>query len=243
MSDTPRFFITPEKIFHNKFVIEDPQDIKKIRKVLRLKEGAIIQLLNNQGQIFTAEIEKLKQSGITGIIRQTDQIQPKERPHIILAQSLTRAGKLGDIIRMNTEIGVEEFVPFESDYSVFKLDKFKASKLERWQKIAKSAAQQSERRKVPTIHNPISFEEMLKIDADHKLLLHSREIQDSVSLSETKKVIKNSERTLVAIGPEGGFSPEEVKQSQANEFQVIYLDMPILRTETAGIVVSSILLS
>ncbi|KKQ35260.1 MAG: Ribosomal RNA small subunit methyltransferase E [candidate division WS6 bacterium GW2011_GWA2_37_6] len=149
MSTIPRFFIPPEKIIGGEFILEDGQDIKKIRKVLRLESGDKIELNNNQGNLFLAQIEKLQKEAVSGII--IEEIELKEvghnKPYLILAQALPKGGKMDDIIRMNTEVGVDEFIPFESEFSVVKVkdlrDKKLGKKLIRWSKIAQEAARQT----------------------------------------------------------------------------------------------------
>lgn len=242
MSDLPRFFINPNKIFNNKFILENPGDIKKIRQVLRLTTGDHILLLDNNGSIYEASIEKPKKTGITGIVISRENLENDEMSHLILGQALTRSGKMDDIIRMNTEIGVNEFIPFESNHSVFKLKQFKPQKMDRWQKIAKEAARQSERSYIPVIRPPIKFDDVLSEEADIKLILHSREVTDSIDIRSIKSILKGGERILALIGPEGGFSETEIEGAQNKGFQTIYLNTPVLRTETVGIVLSSILL-
>lgn len=248
MADIPRFFIPADKIFNGKFELEDPQDIKKIRKVLRLKQGDLIELNNNQGGIFTAEIEKLQKSDVKGIIKnESENIknQTISKPHIILAQALPKGSKMDDIIRMCTEVGVDEFIPFENEYCVIRLkdlgDKRLSKKMQRWEKIAKEASRQSERNHIPVIHKPVSFQNLLDFKADHKLVLHSREENSDSDIHEVKNEIKPRETVLVLIGPEGGFSNIEL-ESFPEDFKTIHLNLPILRTQTAGVVIAGILL-
>lgn len=243
MTDIPRFFIEPNKIFNDKFVLENPRDIKKIRQVLRMQQGDLIILLDNNNHIYRASIGRLKKNGITGNIIAKDFIEEEyNKPKIILAQALTRAGKMDDIIRMNTEIGIDSFVPFESDHSIFKLKQFKPQKLDRWTKIATEAAKQSERFAIPSIGHPISFFEVLNIPADIKILLHSRKVTNSQNIRSIKTKLTENGIILALVGPEGGFSSREIQKAIESGFTIIYLDTPILRTETAGIVLSAILL-
>lgn len=244
--DLPRFFIEPKKIFNKKFIIEDERDIKKIRSVLRLKPGDHIQLLDNAGHIFTAEIEKLQKNGVKGIIVEksdlVDTNSDTDKRWIILAQALPKLKRFDDIIRMNTEIGINEFIPFESAHSVIKIDNFNEKKLERWRKLAKEAARQSERLSIPEIREPITFNALLELELEdfEKILLFARKHPESKDIYEFRKIQKS---ILIAIGPEGGFSDQEVKMALENGFKIAHINLPILRTETAGLAANAILLS
>lgn len=237
-----RFFIYPEQIKQEWFQFEDPKVIKYMRNVLRLKPGDEIVLFDGEGLEHTAVITKLIKERATGKITKTVELK-EEWPHLTLAQALPRAGKLDDILRQNTEVGVSEFLLFESEYSMFKLSKFKESKLERLERVVQEAGKQSERKILPLVNEPMTFPEMLETEADIKILLHSREVEGSVNIAKIKAQVAVNTDILVVVGPEGGFSPKEVLEAKEAGFQIGYLNLPILRTETAGVAVSSILLS
>ncbi|MBN1331434.1 16S rRNA (uracil(1498)-N(3))-methyltransferase [Candidatus Dojkabacteria bacterium] len=245
--DYSRFFIPKEKIFNGKFSLENPADVRKIRQVLRLKRKDKIILLDNSDQEYLAEIEKPTKLSIKGIILESRPLLQKagEKLQITLAQGLPKASKMDDVIRMNTELGISGFIPFESKYSVLKLDNFNPKKLTRWEKIAKSASEQSERKEIPEITGPMNFGPLLEQEADIKLLLHSRQLPGSKNISEITSLLENNSHpthVLVAIGPEGGFSDEEISQAKEVGWQLIWLNLPILRTETAGVIVCSYLI-
>ncbi|MBD3280047.1 RsmE family RNA methyltransferase [Candidatus Dojkabacteria bacterium] len=250
--DYPRFFIAKEKIFNDKFALEDPQAVKKIRKVLRLGRKDRILLLDNSKVEYIAEIEKPTKDAIKGIILEKRELVDLDKPRfeITLAQALPKASKMDDIIRMNTELGVHAFIPFESEYSVIKLDKFNPKKLARWRKIAKSASEQSERKQIPMIQEPASFQEIidsrLSSTFENKILLHSRKIPGSRDVRMIKKSLLNmidqQNSVLIAVGPEGGFSENEIALAREDDWQVAWMDLPVLRTQTAGVVACGYLL-
>lgn len=243
MTSYPRFFVEEKNIFKDKFYIDNKGDINKIRQVLRLEKGAKILMFDGIGNEHIGEIAVLRKDLISGEISEHIKVEIPKKPHIILAQALTRTTKIDDIVRMNTEIGVEEFVFFESEYSIVKLKDFRENKIDRWQTMAIESAGQCERVSIPEIHAPISFAELLTAEADKKLMLHSRKTENSINLNMLKDVVANSKLTIIVIGPEGGFSPDEIQKGKTAGFEIVYLETPILRTETAGIVANSILLS
>ena len=122
---------------------------------------------------------------------------------------------MDDVIRMCTEVGVNEFVPFESEYSVVRLkdltDKKISKKMLRWGKIAKEATRQSERAQIPLISPPTTFENILKINTDHKLLLHSRK-------KDTEKTVATYEEALKKF-------PENVRLTYFYASEIFYQKM------------------
>ncbi len=245
--DIPRFFINSSNIQEKIVNIENHKDIKKIRSILRLKSGDLLILIDEDGKNYLSKILEIDKKHISTQIKQElkpnlDHQNAKNKPYIILAQSLTRSGKMSDIIRMNTEIGVREFVLFESQYSVSKLKQFKISKLIHLREIAKEATRQSEQNQIPQIHEPISFKNLLNYKKDLGLLFVARKSINVKFLKDIKSEIKKNKRILVVIGPEGGFTKEEQRLALEKNFQLVNLNFPILRTQTAGVVINSILL-
>ncbi len=238
-----RFFVEKESIFPTKAIIEDPDSIKKIRQVLRLNVGDKIWLFDGEGGEYLASVKTLQKTGIMVDIEEKVKKEKGSKPHYIVGQALTRSTKIDEIVRMNTEIGADEFVFFESQYSIVKQKDFNENKLGRWEKIAEEATRQSERSNIPEINEPITFEEALKIEADLKIILHSRKDSSSEDLKSLKEKINSDSKILLLIGPEGGFSKREIDLAKEKDFVVGYLNLPVLRTETAGVVASAVLLS
>lgn len=285
MKNIPRFFIQDIQVNKQKFYLDKLDDIKKIRQVLRLDAGGQIKLIS-EINVYTGQIDSLSKTRLEGVILESELIPASNKPKIILAQALPKGSKLDEIVNNCTQIGVSEFVFFESDYSIVKLKDFREKKLERLNKIALSASEQSERLSLPVINPPVKFENILNIEADEKLLLHSREVEGSVSLESfrvepsfrlgrnlTEKREKNTNEprgmteesnisilntqypilvevaplsgaltTLCVVGPEGGFSDEEVKMAKEKGFKIVFMDLPILRTELAGVIACSYLM-
>ena len=242
MTQTHRFFVRKEKINPRRTVVDDASVIKKMRNVLRLEVGDNVVLFDGEGGEYNAEISSLRKEGVELKITSRSERERSEKPYLILGQALTRSTKIDEVVRMNTEIGVSEFVFFASDYSIVKLKDFNEKKLVRWEKIAQESARQSERMEVPKINFPIGFDEVLNVDADVKIFLHSREVNGSVDFRELRDKTASDKKVLVLIGPEGGFSDSEVKLALQNGFIIAFLALPVLRTETVGAVVSSIIL-
>jgi 16S rRNA (uracil1498-N3)-methyltransferase len=242
MQNIPRFYINKLQINRKRFLIEDERSVRHMGLVLRMKKGDKLVLFDGEGFEYEATLGFLTKKLAAGVIDSETEIEIKNKVNITIAQSLPRAGKLDDVVRMNTEVGVESFIFFESEYSVAKKESFTTSKIERLNKVALEALRQSEGIIAPKLTGPFVFGEVIALENfDYKILLHSRNIKDSINLATIKNDLKPSSKVLLIIGPEGGFSPKEVKLAQKSGCAIAYLNLPILRTETAGVVVSSFL--
>lgn len=239
MSTKPRFFLGESEFANEKFYLKDHDAIKHARKILRLKIGDEVELFDGNGNVFVGEIEKLTKELMVVLVSDAKFVED-DTTHIILAQGLPKAGKLDKILRMNTEIGVREFIPFESEYSVVKSSDITKKKLHRFRRIIEQSARQSKNNYLPNLSEPISFEDLMDIDADQKIILNAKSGNDD--LTTIKNKIDSDSRIFVIIGPEGGFSEKELEVAKNAGFQTIKLNLPVLRTETAGVVVCSFLL-
>lgn len=163
---------------------------------------------------------------------------------VTIASGLPKGDKLEWIIQKGTELGANQFIPFTADRSIVKWDSKKADKkVERWQKIAKEAAEQSHRNKVPTVHNPISLKQLIQESKDYacKLVAYEEEARkgEASILAKSLQKLEENQSLLVVFGPEGGLSPNEVKLLQDNGFDLCGLGPRILRTETAPLALLS----
>lgn len=243
MKQLPRFFINKGAIKRKRFLIDDLQTVNHMRMVLRLKKGDQIELFDGEGHEYVATIGFLTKTQAAGVVDLEKEMPEVTKPAVFLAQSLPRAGKMDTIVRMNTEIGVQGFVLYDTEYSVTKKETYTSQKIEHLERVGIEALRQCEGKVMPDFYGPMSFAEALDFKADYKLLLHSREIPGARNILEVKKEIKAGSIVLVYIGPEGGFSPAELDLAKNKGASVVYIDMPILRTETAGIVTNAILLA
>ena len=221
-------------------------DVNHIKNVLRMKIG---EELNVSDGISDQEIR-------CGIVEFTDDAVEceirfiKEADHelpskVYLFQGLPKADKMETIIQKNIELGVYEIVPVAMKRCVVKLDDKKAlGKLSRWQGIAEAAAKQSKRGVIPEIKSPMSFKEAVKYAKENcDVMLLPYELSEGMDATrDLLGSIKPGQSVAILIGPEGGFDPEEVSFAQNEGFEPITLGKRILRTETAGMCVMSVLM-
>lgn len=235
MMTSQRFFIEPEKIQGNEAVL-DGADAHHLKNVLRLKTGDFIQLLNGSGTIFTAKIKKLGKKIDLEIENRQD--YSPVRPSIHLAQGLLKGKKMDFLIQKATELGIDGFHPFTSLQGT--ADVPSENKTRRWRKIMIEACKQCGRADFMTIAPPISFPDVLSTgdNFEEKIILWENEPDQSLQgLGDLAAV----DSILVVIGPEGGFSYEEIDQAQRKGFRSVKMGGITLRAESASFSVMAIL--
>lgn len=219
------------------------EDVNHIGNVLRMKSGEQIRISDQQGEDYFCEVETIEKEKVTARILYKDH-ESKELPvKIYLFQGLPKGDKMELIIQKAVELGVYEIIPVAMRNCVVKLDEKKAvGKLKRWQAIAESAAKQAKRSIIPNIHPVMPFAQAAEYakELDVRLLPYENER----GMEHTRQVIGNlkKEGTLaVFIGPEGGFDAREI-EAVREDMELLSLGNRILRTETAGMTMLSILL-
>jgi 16S rRNA (uracil1498-N3)-methyltransferase len=235
----PRFYVPNPSIQDGLLKIEG-DEVKHIRKVLRLKAGDKIIVFNGLGKEYEGTILEEKPSSVLVKV-QNIFFQPKDSLEVTLAQSLLKGEKMDFLIQKATELGVKEIIPFFSCRSVPLLEKSRRlERHRRWERIAVEASKQCGRGVVPKIESLKDYSEMLQIPSPEglRLILWERE---GIKL---KKVLEKSEekaKIFFVVGPEGGFSQEEVEEAEKSGFIPVILGRRILRAETASLCLLSIL--
>lgn len=231
-----RYFVNTEPE-NDRFII-DGEDYHHIIRVMRLKTGDQIVCFTKDGKTALCMIAEITDEKVFANVVKWEE-QGTELPvKIAIASGLPKGDKLEWIIQKGTELGAHEFVPFLAARSIVKWDEKKAAKkVERWQKIAKEAAEQSYRSKVPMVFSPVSFKNLLVTakDYDIRLVAYEEEAKqgESAILAKTLRELKQGQSLLIVFGPEGGLSHEEISLLTENDFSVCGLGPRILRTETA----------
>ncbi|MFA5575757.1 MAG: RsmE family RNA methyltransferase [Tissierellaceae bacterium] len=235
-----RFFIDKSQICQDTIEILG-SDVRHIRDVLRLKVGDRIEAVAD-GYIYICQIQAIEKNRL--ILKELDGYRGnKESPiHIILYQGLAKGNKMDLIIQKNTELGIREFYPLATYRSVVKLKDMKReeSKVNRWTLLAEEAAKQSKRDIVPKVNSIISFDEMIKLLDGKKNIVVPYEDEKNQFISKELDIEGNTLHLI--IGPEGGFEPKEIEELKAIGAKIVTLGPRTMRTETAGIVASAILL-
>ena len=222
------------------------EDVNHIKNVLRLKIGEqiiISQVDSAEDVDYYCSITEVSDDAVMAHVDWTE--SGRELPNkIYLFQGLPKSDKLELIIQKAVELGVHEIIPVAAKRSVVKLDaKKEAGKIKRWQAISESAAKQSKRSIIPGIKPVMSYKEALKYAAELDVKLMPYE--NAKGISETRRIISEIQKeqsVAILIGPEGGFDPEEVNLASEAGFYPVTLGKRILRTETAGLMMLSVLM-
>ncbi len=161
-------------------------------------------------------------------------------PHITIAQGVPKGQKMDFVVEKLTELGAASIIPLQSERTI--VSDVSPNKLERWRRLAKSAAQQCGRNDIPQIEDPLALRDLLARFSDYDLVLLPWELAEGAPLRETlPTLLSEMQRVLVLIGPEGGFSHAEAEAARSAGAQLVSLGSRILRTETAGLVALAVI--
>ena len=240
-----RFFVKPYQIDEKAHEIHiTGTDVNHIANVLRMRQGEELWVSDGEKKEYHCVIEAIDGGEVLLHIVYAQEPDYELPSRIYLFQGLPKADKMELIIQKAVELGAYEIIPVETKRCVVRLDKKKAEKkTARWQQIAESAAKQSKRMLVPEIHSVMSYKEALDYAEKLDVLLIPYELADK--MTETKAVldkIQKGQSVGIFIGPEGGFEEEEVRAAVSKGAAPVTLGRRILRTETAGLAVLSILM-
>lgn len=205
-------------------------DAAQHARVLRLAAGEEVRLFDGRGHEARARIVSLSKGALCCALVEDASFVPRSA-RVVLVQCLPKAGKLDDIVRMTTELGVAEIALAESEYCVRRASRDADHKLERLERIAIEAARQAEQPYVPTITAPRPLAQVIASAPAHAY----RAACVERTLTPLPVQLESSELWLV-IGPEGGLSARDRAELQACAFTSIALGRSILRTETAAVV-------
>ena len=236
------FFISPGSVDKDRAIIGG-NDYNHIKNVLRMKEGEELSLSDGEGGDYLCEIESFTDDAVVCIVKEEKASAAEPAAKFYLFQGLPKQDKLEMIIQKSVELGAYEIIPVETSRCVVKYDeKKKQSKLLRWQKISESAAKQSQRAIVPEVKPVMKFKEALSYAKELDMCLIPYENYKDISATkEILKEIKPGMTVGIFIGPEGGFDEKEVCEAAANGARQISLGNRILRTETAPLMILSVL--
>ncbi len=241
----PKFFVKSEQIYDDKITLVG-EDVKHIGNVLRKQIDDEINICNKDtSQNFLCQIIQITQENIVCKILKKLENETESNIDITIFQGLPKAEKMELIIQKCTELGVKTFVPVQMERCIVKLDeKSEAKKIERWQKIAETAAKQSGRNSIPEVKNVINFKKICNLIEKYDIVLLAYENETECTLKSELKKLKEKQNLKIGviIGPEGGIEEHEVEELVMSGATKITLGKRILRTETVGIVVSSIIL-
>lgn len=244
-----RFFITSQQVDSGYITIKGT-DVNHIRNVLRLKYGDKLVVSDSENFEYDVRIKESNASGIKTKILERRRIEPANCK-ITLIQAISKGSKMDMIARQATELGVNSIIPIITSRTVVRLDEEKKTKKrQRWQKIAREAAEQSQRSTIPEILHITGWREVLEIIPSFEQVIVFWEetnklfSKEALCIGEWMQECQDNKGKgyAVMIGPEGGFAPEEIDDLKERGASCFSLGRQILRTETASVVALGIIL-
>ena len=240
-----RFFVEPHQIDEEAHQIHiTGSDVNHISNVLRMKTGEELWISDGSKYEYRCTIESFEPDEVLLHIVYSQEPEYELPCRIYLFQGLPKADKMELIIQKAVELGAYEIIPVETKRCVVKLDGRKsAKKTARWQQIAESPAKQSKRMLIPNVHEVLTFREALKYAESMDVRLVPYEL--ARGMQETKEIlagIEPGQSVGIFIGPEGGFEEKEIEAAIEGGAKPITLGRRILRTETAGLAILSVLM-
>ena len=247
-----RFFVSPDQVGANMITIEDRNDLHHMKKVLRLGPGDEVDISDGSAWEYRARIEYLEadMAQLQILDKQSFATEPATR--VTLYQGIPKQGKMETIIQKCVELGVHRVVPVFMDRTVV-VDKGNfQKKIDRWQKVSAEAVKQCRRGIIPEVSGAMRMKEVLdELSGSYDLILIPYENEDGTTIKdvlrslpaksgdaaapETATLKPDAPGTIaVLIGPEGGFSEEEVAMVTGAGGRSVSLGRTTLRTETAG---------
>lgn len=220
-------------------------DVNHIKNVLRMQKGEKLIICDGQGTDYYCSIADFSKDEVIAEILEMNDTKTELNTKIYLFQGLPKKDKMELIIQKAVELGVHEVIPVSMKRCVAKIEdkKKEQKKLERWQTIATSAAKQSGRGMIPKVQGVMSFRDALEKAKELEFTIIPYE--QAEGMAESKKLIEKAckKKSIgIFIGPEGGFDDAEIQKAREAGFSTISLGKRILRTETAGLTILSILM-
>ena len=238
-----RFFVEPSQVEEHTIRIQG-SDVNHIKNVLRMKTGEEILISSGDNLEYACYIEEMGSEEVLAHVMYVQEAGYELSSRIYLFQGLPKGDKMELIIQKAVELGVHEIIPVATRRAVVKLEgKKEQNKIRRWQAIAGSAAKQSKRMYVPEVKPVMRFSQAIEQAKELDIVLLPYELAEG--MRKTKEIIAQIEpggSIGIFIGPEGGFDEEEVRMAVEMGAKAITLGKRILRTETAGLTVLSVLM-
>lgn len=243
-----RIFLPPEKLQSEQIVITGDK-ARHLSLVLRVQPGEKVVCFDGKGYRYECTVTKAYKKEVRAVIDARKACSVESPLSVMLAQGLPKTDKMDMIIQKSTELGIGSIIPLFTEYCQIR----HTEKIERWRKIAIAASQQSGRNRIPYIHEPVSFEKFISQHSSAQVEKPASEsrFQGLIFIEGDNhhrnlkpvlcKIKKSVRHIILLVGPEGGFSKQEVTAAVEKDFIEVSLGPRILRTETAPLAALSII--
>jgi 16S rRNA (uracil1498-N3)-methyltransferase len=251
-----RFFVSPESIQGDQVSITGNL-VHQLCHVLRMRQGDQLVLLDDSGWEYAVELGEINKERIMGRVLHRTLATGEPRTKITLYQGVLKGHHLEWVWQKGTEIGIVEFVPMICERCLMSsLDDISTAKTARWKRIIQEAAEQAHRGRIPHLQPPMLFSQacdhtrrgglnlMLWEEESEETLRHLLYPEQSAewNLGEKRKSARRPFSIGLLVGPEGGFTREEIELARGYGIRTLTLGKRILRAETAGLVAAALTL-
>ncbi len=239
-----RFYAAPDAFnLRSGSVTLAADEARHLRDVLRLKTGDDVSVFDGQGKEFHGRVaESRRDSARIDIVAEIAPQRPESPLQLNLALALLKGEKFDLVVQKTTELGVTRIIPVATKLADVRLrdESDAAKRVTRWQRIALEAAKQSGRARVPEIHAPVAFDELVNNATLNvpSLLFTERE---GATLAEAQRHLVRPESLTIVIGAEGGWTDPELNLAKEKGWQLVTLGGRIMRAETAAISITALL--
>lgn len=230
-----RYFVNEKQ---NHFFLLSKEDSYHILTVMRMVIGDKIEVVCDK-ILYLCEIDDVKENLVKANILEQSESNVELPCQVTIAQAVVKEQKMDFIIQKTTELGVTSIQPYIASRSMVKVEGKQEKKIDRWQRIAKEASEQSKRREIPSVLPIVDVDKLCKVECEMKLLCTVNET--STTLKSVFQNLKKDDRIIIVVGPEGGFTDEEEKKLMESGFISVSLGNLVLRTETVGLYMMSII--
>ncbi len=237
----PVFFIHSNDVGNGVINITHPL-LSHISKSLRTKAGDSLIFNDDQGHRYHTVAIQVTKETLQATIQQVEDPPYSTHPPLILAQALLKGEKMGWVMQKATELGVSAILPLITDRVILKLSgKQEETHQARWKRIALEAAQQNERWTLPTILPLQTFQQFLTSTQESQVIFMAERTEGASLLTIPCSTEKHESGVTVVIGPEGGWSTDELESAQSHHWAFASFGKEILRAETASLAALAIL--
>jgi len=236
-----RFFITSDQMQDGRVSFSDDQ-AQQIQKVLRLRPGQQVMVLDNAGWAYQVELVRVSRKETAGEVLERQPASGEPAVAVTLYQSVIKWDRFEWVLQKGTEMGVTRFVPVISGRSRLKAnDTINPNKVARWQRIIVEAAEQSRRGRLPELAPAVNLAEAMAMREAEAALIPWEEAEGGITIG-TALASRRPRSVALFIGPEGGFSEDEVVAGRQHGIMPVSLGRRILRAETAAVVAAALVL-
>lgn len=230
-----KFYVPKECIKGNTALISG-QEAHHILDVLRYKKGDKLQLFDGTGKLYQGRILDTQAKKVKLKIESIGEDKLGSNLKITLVQALAKKNKMDYIVEKTTELGVDVIIPIQTARTIVKLDKERGDlRKRRWQRIAQEASKQCGRRTVPQVKDLTTWENVLSILKDYDLKLLACLGEKRQKIKDVLHTQVNTKSIVFLIGPEGDFTPGEIRQATDSGCIAVSLGKTVLKSDTAAI--------